>query len=281
MSKLKNLSRYFYLLKRHWFGITSSFRELPDFIIIGAAKSGTTSLYYYFNKHPSIIESFKKEIGFFDDNFNLGLSWYRSWFPTIFVKNIISKKNGKCLIYEASPGYFQRPWAIERISNGLPNVKLILVLRNPVDRTFSHYQHSTRRGIKTKIPFKELLDRDFKKFENISSIDEEYFKKFVQNSYIGPSIYVKLIKEWLKFYSLEQLLIISTEELADEPNKILRKMFNFLQIEYYEIDTTERQNVGGNYCPMEPEIRQKLIDFFKPFNEELYKIINQRFDWDK
>ena len=163
----------------------------------------------------------------------------------------------------------------------LPNVKLILVLRNPVDRTYSHYQHATRRGMKTKIPFRDLLDRDLKTYEQIKNDDNEYFKNFVLNSYIGPSIYVRLVKEWLKYFRLEQLLIFSTEELAKNPNEIFSRIFGFLNIKEEEINTESRQNVGGYDASLDSDLRQRLIDFFRPHNEELFNTINQRFDWDK
>ena len=163
----------------------------------------------------------------------------------------------------------------------LPNVKLILVLRNPVDRTYSHYQHATRRGMKTKIPFRDLLDRDLKTYEQIKNDDNEYFKNFVLNSYIGPSIYVRLVKEWLKYFRLEQLLIFSTEELAKNPNEIFSRIFGFLNIKEEEINTESRQNVGGYDASLDSDLRQRLIDFFRPHNEELFNTINQRFDWNK
>ena len=274
-------SKNFHLAKRHWYGVTNSIRVLPDFIVIGAAKSGTTSLYHYFKKHPNIMGSYKKEIGFFDDNYNLGIEWYRSWFPTKTSIEKRTKKNKKNLVYEGSPGYFQKQWCIKNMYETLPNVKLILVLRNPVDRTYSHYQHATRRGMKTKIPFRDLLDRDLKTYEQIKNDDNEYFKNFVLNSYIGPSIYVRLVKEWLKYFRLEQLLIFSTEELAKNPREVFSRIFGFLNIKEEEINTESRQNVGGYDASLDSDLRQRLIDFFRPHNEELFNTINQRFDWDK
>ena len=164
----------------------------------------------------------------------------------------------------------------------IPNPKLILVLRNPVDRTYSHYQHSTRRGIKTKIPFRDLLNRDLETYERIKNEDNGIInKEFLWNSYIGPSIYAKLIKEWLKYFSLDQLLIFSTEELKKNHRDVFSRIHDFLNIKDEEIDTVTKHNTGGDYTPLDSDLRQKLINFFKPHNEELFNIINQKFDWDK
>ncbi|MDB9721748.1 sulfotransferase domain-containing protein [Nitrosopumilus sp.] len=268
------------LINRHFYYLTSSLRVLPEFIVIGAAKSGTTSLYHYLSQHPCIIKSAYDELGYFDDNFNLGLNWYRSLFPTKFTQQKIEHEHKKFLTYDVTPGYFQNPSCIKRMYETLPNVKLILVLRNPVDRTYSHYQASTKRGIKTKKSFQEILDKDLKKYEEVKNDDSEY-KNFILNSYIGPSIYVKLVKEWLKYFSSEQLLILSSEELKKNHKEVFSKIHNFLNIKDEEIDTVTKHNTGGDYTPLNSELRQKVIDFFKPHNEELFNIINQKFDWDK
>ena len=120
-----------------------------------------------------------------------------------------------------------------------------------------------------------------KTYEQIKNDDNEYFKNFVLNSYIGPSIYVRLVKEWLKYFRLEQLLIFSTEELAKNPSEVFSRIFGFLNIKEEEINTESRQNVGGYDASLDSDLRQRLIDFFRPHNEELFNTINQRFDWDK
>ena len=273
-------SKNFHLAKRHWYGVTNSIRVLPDFIVIGAAKSGTTSLYHYLAQHPCIASSSYDELGYFDDNYHLGINWYKSFFPTKFTKNKIIKKYGKFLTYDVTPGYFQNPWCIKRMCKTLPDVKLILVLRNPVDRTYSHYQSSTKRGMKTKIPFRDLLDRDLKTYEQIKNDDNEYLN-FILNSYIGPSIYVRLVKEWLRCFSLEQLLIFSTEELAKNPDEVFSRIFDFLNVKEQKINTKSRHNVEVYDTSLDSNLRQRLIDFFRPHNEELFNTINQRFDWDK
>jgi len=269
------------LIKRHFYYVTSSIRVLPEFIVIGAAKSGTTSLYHYLSQHPCITKSAYDELGYFDDNFNMGLNWYRSLFPTKFTQQKIETKYKKSLTYDVTPGYFQNPSCIKRIYETLPDVKLILVLRNPVDRTYSHYQASTQRGIKTKIPFQDLLDKDLQTYEQVRNDDNEYINSISTMTYIGPSIYAKLIKEWLKYFSLDQLLIFSAEELKENHREVFSRIHDFLNINDEEIDTVTKHNTGGDYTPLDSDLRQKLINFFKPHNEELFNIINQKFDWDK
>ena len=108
--------------------ITAIQRSFPDFIIIGAQMCGTTSLYDYLAKHPNVLLSYVKEIHFFDHSYNKGLLWYRSFFPLRIIK-------GKRMTGEASPYYIFHSHSAKRIAKTLPSVKLIVMLRNPVDRS--------------------------------------------------------------------------------------------------------------------------------------------------
>ena len=139
--------RFYYLIfKRHYFGLTSPFRVLPDFFVIGAGRTGTTSLFHYLDQHPSIVKSAYDELGYFDVNFHLGLNWYRSLFPSKITKFISLQKTKAFLTYDVTPSYVRRPWTAQRIHSVFPNSKLIVVLRNPVDRCYSLYYQSTKYG---------------------------------------------------------------------------------------------------------------------------------------
>ena len=116
---------------------------LPDFIIIGAQKSGTTSLYRFIVKHPAIAPATKKEVHYFSIWYKFGELWYRSHFPTNLSRyNFYKRTNQKLLSGEASPVYLFYPVVPGRMKELLPDVKLIVILRNPVDRAYSHYHHS-------------------------------------------------------------------------------------------------------------------------------------------
>ncbi len=111
--------------------LTSGSRRLPDFIILGAQRAGTSSLYYYLSQHPQILPAVRKELHFFDDHYRRGLGWYRSQFPTRGARGTITG--------EATPYYLSHPHAPARIQRLLPQARLIVLLRNPVERAISHY----------------------------------------------------------------------------------------------------------------------------------------------
>ena len=132
-------------------------RGLPDFVIIGAMKSGTTSLYDFVVRHPAITPASRKEVQYFSFWHDLGKLWYRSNFPTDLSRRRFYKKTGQNLLSgEASPDYLFHPEVPGRMKELLPDVKLIVILRNPVDRAYSHYHHRLSRKMLTQ-SFEKIL----------------------------------------------------------------------------------------------------------------------------
>ena len=274
---------YYVLCKRHFYGITASLRILPDFLVIGVGRGGTTSCFHYLSQHPSIIGSAYDEIGFFDENFHLGLNWYRSMFPTKFLKKKIAKKFGKCLTYDVTPAYIRKPWVARRIKELFPEIKLIVLLRNPVDKAYSHYHSSIKSGVQ-KYSFEEMVEEDiktFQKFENTNSIiDDEYFRNYIEKSQLGRGLYAQQLKIWFELFDPKQILILTSEELSTETNKAMNKIFQFLDLPDYEIPDTVKRSTA-NYTNMKMDTRKKLISFFSKYNQDLFKLLDQEFDWNK
>ena len=175
---------------------------LPDFIVIGAMKCGTTSLYNYLNEHPNVVMSVEKEPSYFCHNYYKGLSWYKSQFPD----------NDSCLIGEASTQYTKYPIHKEvpsRINALLPSVKLIYVVRDPVERMLSHYVHA-RSHDEEKRQISECIHTEEK------------------NPYVAYSSYAFQIKRYLEYFDNEQLLIVDSHELKNERESVLEEIFNFI-----------------------------------------------------
>ena len=266
---------YYQFLKRHYYGITASSRVLPNFLIIGGVRCGTTSLYYNICKHPSILPAAQDEIGFFDVNFHLGLKWYRSMFPTTKQMNEVKAKTNFSITGEDTPFYFWREDAAKRIYNLLPNCKIIIILRHPVDRAYSNYQLGKRTGWE-KLTFEQAIDAEKKQLEK--GLDSSKFGNF--RSYLAKSIYSYQIKSWLETFPRNQLQVLSTEELAKNVTGTMSNIFQFLGLPDYEITNSEKKEVG-NYSRMKSNTRRDLLKFFKIYNEELFSLINKRFCWDE
>jgi len=280
-SKKSSYKRFYQLfVKRHFFGISSPFRVLPDFFVIGAGRTGTTSLYHYLDQHPSLSKSAYDELGFFDVNFHLGLNWYRSLFPSVLTKFRIKSKTNFFMTYDVTPAYVRRPWIAKRIKKLFPNSKLILVLRNPIDRTYSHYYLSKKFGeIRT---FEEVIKEDMDNISkwDVNLKDDNYFATKVEKSILARAFYVEQLPMWFEQFSKNQILIISSENLALKTKETMNEIFRFLDLPEYDLQNTEKVNVSKK-SKMNPETRKILINFFKSYNDQLYRFLNHRFDWDK
>jgi hypothetical protein len=178
---------------------------LPDFIVIGAMKSGTTSLHHYLNLHPEISMSNLKEIDFFsiDSNWKKGVKWYESY----FTEN--SKIRG-----ESSTSYSKHPAfdnVAKRMYSVLPNVKLIYLIRDPIERIVSHYiqNYSADRENRT-------ISKALKGFKN--------------NHYIYCSKYYYQLQQYLKYYNSADITIITSNDLLNNRRETLRKIFKTLKV---------------------------------------------------
>ena len=272
---------YWNFFKRNIFGMTGHLRVLPDFIIIGSMKCGTTSLYYDICEHPCTLAATYDEIGFFDSNFHLGLNWYRSMFPRKKQIEDVKQREGVAITGEDTPFYFWNPVAAKRIQKLLPNIKLITILRNPIDRAYSEYQdlvssESNSPSLETFIE-NEINTRR----KDSSLITEENFEIFNQkNSYLLKGIYVDQLKIWAGLFPKEQIFTLSTENLNSEPITTLESVFQYLNLPDYKIKNIQLQK-QKKYVPMNSQTRKILIEFFKPHNERLFKFIGKKFDWDE
>lgn len=271
------------LLIKHYRRLTAPIRVLPDFMIIGASKCGTTSLYNYLIKHPYITPAFKKEAKYFIFRYERGINYYKSFFPTKLKKWIFSKIYRRELITgEASPGYMFHPDVAKKVHSILPNIKAIIMLRNPVDRAYSHYYHGIRKGIEY-YSFKKALeienDRLKGDFEKLKSGEINESRDYRRYSYITRGIYVDQIINWLKFFPKEQVYIIKSEEFFKNPSKYTQEVFKFLGLPNWDYINYKKYNIG-EYEELDEVTKKDLIEFYKPFNQRLYQLLEKDFGWD-
>lgn len=268
------------LFQRKFHGITSPLRTLPDFIVIGAKRCGTTSLYHYLGSHPSIKKSSHDHLGFFDDNYHLGLQFYRSFFPTIFEKRKYIKETGKFLTYDVTSSYIQHYECAQRIHHLFPQIKLIAILRNPVDRAYSEYNLHLRVNDKMK-EFEYYVNQEMIEIEEFEKNNQYVSSKLFtkdQKNYLKKGFYFEQLVPWFDLFPRENIHIISTEQLGMKPNEIMNDIFKFLNIEACQIDT-EKKHEKGSYKELSADTRKLLQDFFMPKNKKLYGLIEKNFDW--
>lgn len=231
----------------------------PQFIIIGAAKSGTTTLYQYLCRHPQIFMSTPKEPDFFsvDSHYARGMDWYESLFQEAKLDQICG---------EASTTYSrlqQYPHTVERLVKALPEVKLIYIMRHPVDRAYSFYVH-------------RLKGSRYKPELAVEKTFEETIVK--QSEFIDSSFYLYQIEQYLKFYPRSSFLFLPMEELIQHPHKTICKILGFIGADT-NINLTEESTLVANKAEDDPEwfIRKQMTSSFNqiPGVEQIKALLPQ------
>ncbi|MFB6356193.1 MAG: sulfotransferase domain-containing protein [bacterium] len=245
----------------------------PDFILIGGQKCGTSSLFFHLKNHPGIYEPDNKEINYFTDKYARPAQWYRDYFTS----------DPDLLNFEATTYYLFHPLAPKRIKQDLPNCKFIVLLRNPVDRTQSHYHHNIRND-REELPFPEAIKKESERIKGEVEriIKEDHYVSFSHRhySYLTRSLYVKSLSNWLEFFPRERFLIIQSEEFFQHPWNVMKSIEKFLGIKQWT-DDFQATGPTGDYEEMNPEFRKHLSDITREYNQRLYDLINIDFEWEQ
>ncbi|TAE93886.1 MAG: sulfotransferase, partial [Oscillatoriales cyanobacterium] len=241
--------------------------KLPKFIIIGSQRCGTTSLYTYLAEQPQILTPIKKEMDFFSWHFHRGIDWYLAHFPQM-------PEGEPFVTGEASPSYFDSREAPERLYSAFPEVKLIVLLRNPVDRAISHFYRL--KGLNWE---GRSLDRAISDEIERLNQNPEYIIGEEPGNYLARGRYIEFIKNWLAFFPREQLLILKSEDLYAGAATTVNQVLAFLELPEYQL--SEYQNANpGSYQRVNESVLELLSDYFKPYNQELEEYLGRKFDWE-
>lgn len=253
---------------------------LPSFLIIGIGKCGTTELYDRLLEHPNIHPSLRKEVNYFMHRHAKSVDWYRAHFA-------VPSNHENCepfVVGEASPGYALNPYAPHRIMALVPDIKLIVLLRDPVARAYSHYHHRRRLGMEPLDSFEAALaaepDRLRGEREGVYS-DPNYtgFAWYVY-SYVTQGIYADYLPQWLDTFPREQLLVVQSEAFYRNPTTTLQSITRFLNLP--EWTPAERhEHKAFAYPPMQSETKARLEEFFAPHNERLYRLLGTDYGWNR
>ncbi len=270
----------------------------PNFIIAGTQKGGTTSLQYYLDEHPALCMSEKKEIHFFDLNFDKTIDWYLKHFENC---------NENMIAGEATPYYMFHPEVAKRIYQTLPGVKIIFVLRDPTQRAWSHYWHEVVKGRET-LSFERALELEEQRI-NSDPAAHQY------KSYRSRGEYSRQIQPFMELFGKDQILILLSEELRSAPESNLKRIFEFLNVDpdfkcnrIYEKVRYEGRvprnkslnaliqngllrnipflkginnilNFASRSEQMNPETKSVLDSYYQPFNKELAQLLNRQSLW--
>ncbi|HZD80168.1 MAG TPA: sulfotransferase [Actinomycetota bacterium] len=255
--------------------VTSSVRPLPSFLIIGAQRAGTSSLYKYLEGHPGLAASVRKETEYFSRRYGRGETWYRAHFPLL---------RGR-LAYEATPDYLFYPLSPERIRKTIPDARFVVLLRDPVERAYSHYRHMVRLGFED-LPFGEALTREPERLSGDAArlADDPLYepRAFLRFSYVSRGLYAEQFRRWFSWFPPSRFLVIQSERLFEDPKRAIVEIEQGIGARPW-LPRDLRNHSYGTQRPPVPPIggaeRHMLQERLRPEVQELERLLGRSFDW--
>jgi hypothetical protein len=275
---------------------TASFRPLPDFLLIGAKRGGTTSMFHHLLAHPQVLGLFpsarrlplraeRKGVHYLDARFDAGPRWYRSNFPSQPYRSLVARRvGGPVLTGEATPYYLFHPHAAARAQRAVPRARIIVLLRNPVDRAYSHYNEQRRRGHEHLATFEEAvraepgrLDGEHERLvrdPSASSFAHEH------QSYVTQGRYLEALDPWLHAFPMEQVHIVRSEDLYADTQSTYDRVLHFLGLSPFVLPDLAPMN-GTSSPPLPVGLREHLAAELTPHNAALEDRLGRSFGWDE
>ncbi|GAA3351818.1 hypothetical protein GCM10020358_82940 [Amorphoplanes nipponensis] len=265
---------------------TSDQRPLPDFLVIGTKRGGTTSLWRYLIQHPLVPRLFPawntKTSHYFEENWPRGEAWYRSHFPTVRQRAALERKHGAPpKVGEAAPLYMFHPLVASRVAELMPRARMIVLLRDPVERAYSHWKERRTEGVEP-LDFAAALAAEESRTAGERDkllADPNYFSEaYDWYSYRARGRYLQHLTPWLDHFDREQLLFLASETLYREPAATYARILDFIGLPPYELGAydvfNDRPSKG-----MDDEVRAELTEYYRPHNAALADRLGMTFDW--
>ncbi|RZU49280.1 sulfotransferase domain-containing protein [Krasilnikovia cinnamomea] len=265
---------------------TSDRRPLPDFLIIGTKRGGTTSLWRYLLRHPLVPRLFPawntKTSHFFEENWSRGEAWYRSHFPTQRQRAALERRHGApSRVGEAAPLYMFHPLAADRVATLMPGARIIVLLRDPVQRAFSHWKERRTEGVEP-LDFAAALaaepERTAGERERLIAEPGSHSTAYDWYSYRARGRYLEHLEPWLRRFDRRRLLFVPSETLYREPAATYAGVLDFLQLPRHELPSYDVFNDRPGRG-MDEQVRAELTAYYRPYNAALSARLGMSFDW--
>jgi hypothetical protein len=252
-------------------------RPLPSFLVIGTMRGGTSSLFKYLESHPDTAASLRKEVRYFTRYWDKGLDWYRAHFP-------ITRRR---FAFEATPDYLFHPFAPTRAAEILPNAKLIVLLREPLARARSHYDHMVRLGFERRSFTRALEEEDGFVGEALANCEDDeriWQPEFLYHSYLARGHYADQLERWLEVYPVRNFLVLWSEDLFAKRIETLDTIADFLSISPGRFSGVERNYSMPARVERNPKTRRDdpasmpdwAVARFQKENQRLQELLRDR-----
>lgn len=269
---------------------TAGGRALPDFVVLGAMKAGTTSLYHAISQHPQVHGAVRKGVHYFDVNAARGLGWYRAHFPLRRrLEREADRQQRRIITGEASPSYLVHPRAPAAIHATLPGARLLVVVRDPVKRAYSHYNHNLRKTaeqgrMREPLPFPDALAAEEGRLagevERMLADPTYNSLPFTLYSYQTRGRYIEQLERYAELFPRDQILVVPSEALYRDVQRTMDRVFDFLGLDPWIVpDAGPKNAYEYRAAPLDDATRDLLAAGFAPYNRRLYEWVGETYGW--
>lgn len=263
--------------------LTSGARMLPGFLIVGAQRCGTTTMYRALSEHPAVLKAvLHKGVHYFDLNYGQPLSWYRAHFPLLPRARAVQRSLGVIpTTFESSPYYMFHPLAADRIAAVLPDVKLLMLVRDPVERAYSAFTHERARGFESE-RFERALELEDARLDGEAmrmAADPGYLSMSHQHhAYRARGEYIDQLERFEGLFGRDRMHVVDSGDFFTEPEPVYDAVLRFLGLPHAGYPAFERHNARPRSA-MPEAARAALEAHFLPYDERLARWTGQVPSW--
>jgi hypothetical protein len=259
---------------------------LPSFLIAGAARCGTTSMFSALSQHPAVFNAallpWTKEVHYFDNNYDRGLAWYRSHFPLIARARLAARRAGtEPMAFESGPNYMFDPHAPGRIYRDLPGVKLLVLVRDPVERAYSAHANRVNSGCETE-PFERALELEDARLEGEAErmlADPAYVShSYRHHAYRTRGQYADQLERLEKIFGRDRIHVTDSGDFFTDPGPVYDQVLGFLGLPQCGQPVFGRHNARPR-SPMPEAVRAALEEHYRPYDERLAAWLGREPSW--
>ncbi|MEV0591690.1 sulfotransferase family protein [Nonomuraea cavernae] len=264
---------------------TSAARLLPSFLIVGAQRCGTTSLYRALAQHPLLLKPvLHKGVHYFDVGYSRPLSWYQAHFQLRMSADLLTSRYGaRPLAFESSPYYLFHPLAGERIAADLPGAKLIVLVRDPVERACSAHAHELARGFETESHFEYAVELEVQRLtgaeESLRADPHSVHHSHRHHAYLARGRYAEQLDRLEPLFGRERILVLDSHRFFAEPEHVYDEVLDFLGVPRLGYPEFERHNGRSRPKPLPDSVRQALSDHFEVYDTHLVRWLGGDPSW--
>lgn len=255
--------------------LTAGSRILPSFLICGGQRCGTTSLYRPLAQHPAVLKPvLHKGVHYFDSNYHRGIGWYRAHFPLRrHAERVLAQHGVPGQTFESSPYYLHHPHAATRIARDLPGVRLIVLVRDPVERAYSHHAHEVARGFEMEADFARALELERSRLRGqharLTADPHAYSFAHQHHAYQARGEYAAALQPLAHQVGRDQILVLESEELFSDPKAVYDRVQDFLGLPHLGYPDFEVHAARPSEIPVPDEIRDALREHYEPHDAAL------------